>query len=191
MHLSKTSIDKLVLNVSHQMHMLATSHGVKIDVAPQIIVSGDPLLDVSELIADQLHISQIVSNLLSNAIKFSPPGGRVSIAVKVTGTSEVKHSANISKKSLSYLRGCRNWFRNVRAVAPLTSTVVTYNGASGSNHSEGVLANNKCSPICYPVHRMVGELDPLQFVHNACLERKGSAGSTIRMRCLTHMLFLL
>src|SRR5262249_24845670 len=62
------------------IHPTALAKHVRLQVdanpADHIIVSGDP---------DRLR--QIVWNLLSNAVKFTPAGGAVEIALKVTGGS--------------------------------------------------------------------------------------------------------
>ena len=47
-------------------------------------------LEDTAVIGDQLRVSQILMNLLSNAVKFTPPGGRVSLRVQQTHTSDTK-----------------------------------------------------------------------------------------------------
>ncbi|MFN7957614.1 MAG: PAS domain-containing sensor histidine kinase [Holophagaceae bacterium] len=41
------------------------------------------------LLADPLRLHQVLENLLSNALKFSPPGGQVDLAVRITDQGQV------------------------------------------------------------------------------------------------------
>ena len=53
----------------------AAGHGLSVDL-PATAVPVD---------ADPVRISQVVSNLLSNAAKYTPPGGRIGLAVRLDG----------------------------------------------------------------------------------------------------------
>jgi two-component system, cell cycle sensor histidine kinase DivJ len=50
-----------------------------------IVILRDIARDLPEFIADGRACKQILINLLSNAVKFTPPGGRVSVAVRRDG----------------------------------------------------------------------------------------------------------
>jgi PAS domain S-box-containing protein len=75
-HLDLAPVDlgALVASAAETMRAAAEAKGVTLDV--RITPIGEPLL------ADDARIEQLVWNLLSNAIKFSPPNGRVEVAVR-------------------------------------------------------------------------------------------------------------
>ncbi len=50
-----------------------------------ITITSHTQRPIPQLYIDCLRIDQVINNLLSNSIKFTPPGGKISIEVKVAG----------------------------------------------------------------------------------------------------------
>lgn len=57
--------------------------------AHKIELSKNIDLDVSNIIADERKVKQIIFNLLSNAAKFTPDGGKIGIEAKKTANNEI------------------------------------------------------------------------------------------------------
>ncbi len=78
-HLSRLDIAEFTARMVEANEGYARNHDVK------LVNGGCP--DGIKLTADPDRLAQVVSNLISNAIKFTPPGGTVTLSVRVVGQS--------------------------------------------------------------------------------------------------------
>jgi len=68
------SLTQLLLQAKEQNALYAEKHGATIELEP---LSCDVTVEV-----DRARFAQVMANLLSNASKYSPPGGKITVAVR-------------------------------------------------------------------------------------------------------------
>jgi two-component system phosphate regulon sensor histidine kinase PhoR len=74
LHMKSIDLGDVVVAAAERLRPQAERQGVVLDIQP-----AHALLPVN---ADPVRIQQVVINLVHNAVKFTPPGGRVTIAVE-------------------------------------------------------------------------------------------------------------
>jgi len=83
------ALQDVVANAVEELELTATDNGVRISV--------NVANDFPRVYADAVRIQQVLRNLMSNALRFTPRGGEVTIAARVTSNSvgsEVKGSGD-------------------------------------------------------------------------------------------------
>jgi CheY-like chemotaxis protein len=73
----KISLVSVLSNVIEQMRPSAAEHHI------ELVTDLDTSVD--EILGDAVRLQQIFSNLISNAVKYTPPGGRITIALRRNG----------------------------------------------------------------------------------------------------------
>ncbi|MEL7048149.1 MAG: HAMP domain-containing sensor histidine kinase [Pseudomonadota bacterium] len=70
-HVTEIDVAELLANIASSMSTLSERAGLK------LVLKRTP--ELPRLIADELHIRQVLFNLITNAIKFTPAGGRITV----------------------------------------------------------------------------------------------------------------
>lgn len=84
----KVNLDKLISSVMFEFTNQCESKNIKIDY---LKLDRTP----PEVTADPVKISMVVENLIDNAIKYTPPGGRVTIALKDDRLNSARSSLEV------------------------------------------------------------------------------------------------